>query len=156
MEGDRTFRPPRLHVDVVAAPECIPYLVDLTKRFLTDSAGLDAHAGMVSHLRIALAELFTNVVRHGYRDREPGPLSLELSMDGGVFTARLVDAGAPFDSTRKAEMPDPADLAEGGYGLGIVQTVMDDVSWRYVDGVGNETIVRKRVPAAAGAPGSMS
>lgn len=156
MEGDRTFRPPRLHVEVVAAPDCIPYLVDLTKRFLTDSAGLDGCAGAVSQLRIALAELFTNVVRHAYRDGEPGPLALELAMEGGVFTARLVDAGIPFDSTRRAEMPDPLDLAEGGYGLGIVQTVMDDVSWRYVDGVGNETIVRKRVPAEAAAPGKTS
>jgi anti-sigma regulatory factor (Ser/Thr protein kinase) len=156
LEGDRTFHPPRLRVEVIAGPECIPYLVDLTKRFLTGSVGLDGRSETVSHLRIALAELFTNVVRHGYRDREPGPLTMDLSMENDLFTARLFDAGDPFDATRRADLPDPQALSEGGYGLGIVQTVMDEVSWHYVPGVGNETVVRKRVPSGAGARGDAS
>jgi len=156
LEGDRALRPPRIRVEVVAAPECIPYLVDLTKRFLTDSAGLDGAAEAVSHLRIALAELITNVVRHGYRGREPGPLALELALENDRFVARLVDGGSPFDPRRAARLPDPEELAEGGYGLAIVQKVMDDVEWRTVPGVGNETIVRKRLPAGAAASGGRS
>ncbi|MBZ0268724.1 ATP-binding protein [bacterium] len=155
MEGDRPFRPPRLRIDVAAVPECIPYLVDLTKRFLT-SVGLDERSEAVSHLRIALAELITNVVRHGYAGREPGPLVVELAVEEACFTARLIDGGPPFDATRAADLPEPESLAEGGYGLGIVQKVMDDVEWRYVPGVGNETTVRKRLPAGAVSPGERS
>jgi anti-sigma regulatory factor (Ser/Thr protein kinase) len=137
-------------VDVIARPECISLVSELTKTFLRMAAGLDEKSEPFSHLRIAIVEMVTNVVRHGYRNGEPGPLSLELTATPGWVTVRLRDRGVPFDSTRKSALPAPEALAEGGYGLGLVQSMMDELEYAHRPDTGNLLTMRKRIGALVG------
>lgn len=148
MKSTVAFPGPRLCVDVLAGPECIPFVSSVTQTFLIQSAGLGERWSMTSQVRIAVVEMVTNVVRHGYRDREVGPVSVELEAHGGWITAHIRDHGQPFDSRRRATLPDPSRLAEGGYGLGIVQSVMDELDYEYGPDTGNHFIMRKRIVAA--------
>lgn len=152
MKSTVTFPGSRLCVDVLAEPECIPFVSAVTRTFLVQSAGMDERWPVTSQVRIAVVEMVTNVVRHGYRDREAGPVSVELEARDGWVTAQIRDRGQPFDSRRKATLPDPARLAEGGYGLGIVQTVMDELDYEYAPDTGNHFTMRKRIASAIGEP----
>jgi anti-sigma regulatory factor (Ser/Thr protein kinase) len=140
------FSGPRLSVDVLARPRCIPFVSNLARTFLVESAGLDERASVTSQVRIAIVEVVTNVVRHGYRNRTAGPLSVELEVQEGWLTVHVRDRGRPFDSTRAAALPAPEHLAEGGYGLGIVQTVMDELAYDWSADGGNHVTMRKRIP----------
>lgn len=150
---ESTFSAPRLSVDVVADPSCVPFLSSVTKTFLIMSAGLEEESEAFSHLRIAIVEAVTNVVRHAYRGRDPGPLQLELVATPGWISARLWDRGVPFDATKEATLPDPKELAEGGYGRGIVQSVMDEFTYDHRPDTGNVFTMRKRVPVVTGVAG---
>lgn len=81
--------------------------------------------------RIALAvdEAVANIIRHGYRGRTDGPITLRLARlaEGGV-RVELEDEGERFDPCSIA----PRDLAEvkpGGLGIHIIRSTFDRCSW---------------------------
>jgi anti-sigma regulatory factor (Ser/Thr protein kinase) len=81
----------------------------------------------VQLLELAVAEMATNVCRHGYRDREGGPMTLQLDLDAAGLRLALRDEGLAFDPTRVPEppAPDPADprtWPESGLGLGLIRS----------------------------------
>lgn len=77
----------------------------------------------------AVGEAFNNVAIHGYRDRPPGPVELELELLGDGIGIRLIDQGIVFDPSGE---PDPhlASLPESHMGLFIIRSCMDSVSYR--------------------------
>lgn len=81
----------------------------------------------VQLLELAVAEMATNVCRHGYAGREGGPMILELDLDDAGLRIALRDEGAPFDPAAVPEraLPDPADPStwpEGGMGLALIRS----------------------------------
>ncbi|GJM45060.1 MAG: hypothetical protein DHS20C21_19020 [Gemmatimonadota bacterium] len=139
-----SFAPPRLEVELVARPDSIPVVSSLVQTFLTECVGLGPNDVAVSHVRIAVVEAVTNVVRHAYPG-EPGPIALALEFRNDTIAACIRDAGEEFDPTNAADLPDPTELAEGGYGLGIMQSVMEELEHEYRAGFGNEFTMKKRI-----------
>lgn len=83
----------------------------------------------------AFNEAFNNVVLHAYRDREDGQVRVTLDMDGDTLVIELSDSGQSFD-LKDVPPPNPDRLAEGGYGLHIIRSLMSEVSY-YKDGPSN-------------------
>jgi anti-sigma regulatory factor (Ser/Thr protein kinase) len=136
---------PRLCVEVVSGPQVPSLLSSLVRAYLVDGLRLDAHDALAARLRLAVVETVTNVVRHAYRDSEPGPVRLELSTEGADFVARLHDRGPRFDPREStAELPRPHEMAEGGYGVPILHEVMDRVDHDWSEDGGNVLTLRKR------------
>lgn len=92
-------------------------------------------------LEICLTEALTNVIRHGYRDREDG----EIEVDFLAFPDRLVmeiaDRGTPMPLTASASLrardpetesrsDDLTALKEGGYGIPILRAILDEIDYR--------------------------
>jgi len=80
-------------------------------------------------LNLALAEGFTNAVRHAHANL-PGstPIELELILLPGKIEIRIFDQGGPFDPNSLSE-PKPGTLREGGYGWFLLRRLADQVTY---------------------------
>ena len=86
---------------------------------------------------LALQEMVTNVLRHGYDSDETLPVEIEFELDDEEMTIELRDQGTAFDPlafdasvTTDDEMPTQA----GGYGIHIARMVMDRLHYERRDG----------------------
>ncbi len=83
-------------------------------------------------LNLALDELFTNVVSHGYADESPHEVEVTVDHEDGLLTVRMADDGVPFNPV-EAENPDPrqplADRTNGGLGVMLVKRCMTDIRY---------------------------
>jgi serine/threonine-protein kinase RsbW len=105
------------------------------------------------YVGLALDEVVTNVIRHGYDDAGRHEIAVRLELDGDVLRAEVRDDGRAFDPL---SLP-PVDLDRGidergigGLGVHVVRSTMDSVDYRREDGR-NVLVLRKRIvpgPAA--------
>jgi serine/threonine-protein kinase RsbW len=77
----------------------------------------------------AVGEAFNNVAIHGFRDREPGSVSIDIDWDDERFVITFVESGEVFDPDTIAS-PNLDDLPEHGMGLFIMRSCMDEVDYR--------------------------
>ncbi|MEM8503288.1 MAG: anti-sigma regulatory factor [Cyanobacteria bacterium P01_D01_bin.1] len=80
-------------------------------------------------LNLALAEGFTNAVRHAHADL-PGttPIEIELVLQTDRVEIFIYDQGQPFDPDSISE-PKPGSLREGGYGWFLLRRLADQVTY---------------------------
>ena len=79
---------------------------------------------------LALHELLTNLVDHAYEGVSNGLIEVQLSCTSDSVIMQTQDSGTPANvNLDQVHMPDPADLAEGGYGMAIIRSLMDDVNY---------------------------
>jgi sigma-B regulation protein RsbU (phosphoserine phosphatase) len=93
-------------------------------------------------LALAVTEICTNIARHGYRD-VAGDIEVRVARDAGAVHVTIVDRAPPFVPD-PGSLPSPEALAEGGYGLGLVRSVVDEVHVQPMAGGGNRTVLVKR------------
>lgn len=84
--------------------------------------------------QVALAEGFTNVVRHAHEQLPlETPVELEMQIEGTRIVLKIWDLGPPFDLLGKLqerlEQPRPKTLATGGYGLVIMYRAADELRY---------------------------
>jgi serine/threonine-protein kinase RsbW len=96
---------------------------------------LDAESAWVKaycdHLNIAVAEGFTNAVRHAHAHLPPNtPIAIDVLLKGDRIEICIWDQGTPFDPNQLDE-PEPGSLlSEGGYGWYLLRRVTDQVIYR--------------------------
>ena len=99
-------------------------------------------------LQLAVDEIATNIIKHGYRDRIAGPIDVDLCFDAQEIIITIGDAAAVFDpaSVKPPDLEsDWEERAVGGLGWHLVRRVVDDVRHRERDGGGNiVTLVKRR------------
>ncbi|WP_414755743.1 ATP-binding protein [Anabaena sp. CCY 9910] len=83
--------------------------------------------GQLYRLNLALAEGFTNAVRHAHRTLPPETtIEIEVSLWINKIEIRIWDHGNPFDPDAIAE-PVPGTLQVGGYGWFLLRRLADRV-----------------------------
>ena len=101
-------------------------------------------AGTVNDINVALTEAVTNAIRHGYGG-EPGHwIHLSILVDDRAFTVTVRDFGTGFDAVRY-ESPDLREPRESGYGIVLMKSLMDDVSFHASPGSGTTLTLVKRL-----------
>lgn len=105
-------------------------------------------------VEIALVEVLTNIVQHGFAQVAGAPIELSCEHAGGTLRIEVRDTGAPIPSGRlDGAGPgtfdfDPADIAalpESGMGLAILKSAFDSVE--YTSGAGGNCLrLEKRIP----------
>jgi serine/threonine-protein kinase RsbW len=115
------------------------------------SQALGVDEATIYDLVLAVNEVATNIMIHGYR-RQPGEIEIDLRRQGDAIEIRLRDQARLFDPTR---VPAP-DLnlplhkrPLGGMGVHVTRQIMDAIRYRVTPEGGNELILVKR---AIGAP----
>ncbi len=76
----------------------------------------------------AFVEAYNNAVIHAYKGEREGPVEVELSVRPDRLRLRIIDEGAGFTPAAVPE-PDLDALPEGGMGLFIMRSFMDNVEY---------------------------
>ncbi|MDY6802265.1 MAG: ATP-binding protein [Cyanobacteriota bacterium] len=82
--------------------------------------------------KLALAEGFTNAVRHAHRELPPDtPVDIEVSIFSESIEIRIWDSGPPFDlkGWLKKQSPNQEIDSSGGRGIKLMQAIADDLSY---------------------------
>ena len=89
----------------------------------------DGDKGLISTIQVVLDELCSNVVYYsGSGDK---PIRLILRDDGEAIVGTLIDQGKPFNPLE--DKPEKEDGKPGGLGLIMVQSMVDELNYRYLD-----------------------
>lgn len=115
-----------------ASLDALPATAGLVEGFC-DRHGIDI--GDALRLTLIVEELFTNIVRHGYRGTGEGAIRLGLALDGHDVRIVCEDRAPPYDPRPSLEHM-PADLGDpvetrgvGGLGHWLVGRLVVDVSY---------------------------
>ncbi len=91
---------------------------------------------VILECELALQELLTNLVDHAYGGDAVRTITINLACDATRMLIETRDTGKPASvDLEKAVMPDPTDLAEGGYGLAIIKSLVDEVNYKTENGI---------------------
>jgi len=102
----------------------------------------------------AFMEIFNNVAIHAYQRKDGGLIDISITANERELMIEIKDHGQAFDLEGVAPLPtelDEATLPEGGMGLHIAKTMLDEVT--YEPGPPNLWRLRKRLPAKQVASG---
>jgi serine/threonine-protein kinase RsbW len=93
-------------------------------------------------LNLALAEGFTNAVRHAHSQLPPEtPIEIQVRVKSDRLEIRIWDFGPPFDPN-ELEEPEPGTLQEGGYGWFLLRRLVDQATYQR-QGKGNCLLIVK-------------
>ncbi len=107
---------------------------------------------LVFQMQLAIDEVGTNLMEH---DMAAHAVSMEIALVSSACTVvlHIVDDGNPFNPLRDAPPPDIslslADRPLGGLGLHLIQTLMDEESYRWEHGKNHLTLVKHRATRQA-------
>lgn len=82
--------------------------------------------------QLALAEGFTNAVRHAHQGKAPDlPVDIEVAVFTEYLEIKIWDSGDPFDLEQKIkDMSGQRDIyAPGGRGLQLINDIADSISY---------------------------
>lgn len=99
----------------------------------------------------AFMEIFNNVAIHAYKRRASGMIELTITPTESDLTIEIKDQGSAFDIEGVSPLPDDLDedsLPEGGMGIHIAKTMLDEV--HYEPGPPNLWRLCKRLDLNAG------
>lgn len=105
----------------------------------------DAHA-----LAVAFGEACANVHRHSYGGRRDGRVGILVAIGDDRVVVTLDHDGQPFDPSRYAP-PNLRRPSESGYGLYLIASLVDDVSFAGTASGGRVVLVKRRSSAHVGA-----
>ena len=120
----------------------------LLRKFIESGCGAaDLDVGLTYDLVLAVDEVCTNIITHGYKYMDPGSLTVNFKADDEKVTIVISDKGRPFHP-EDAPSPDiDADWKErqvGGLGLFLLRQVADEVSYNTdKDKVNHLTVVKQ-------------
>ena len=87
----------------------------------------------IFQLNLALDEIFTNIITHGFTDDVDHWIEIAISHEDGILEIRIEDTGVPFDPDM-IKSPDPIHRIEdckiGGLGIHLIKKMMDEVNYK--------------------------
>ena len=103
------------------------------------------------HLELCAVEAVTNSIRHAYHGTPGRPVRVQIEACADRVELRIADRGEPIPEERRNAPPevDPTAaemIVEGGRGLFLMHSLMDEVSFGLEDGW-NFVALKKRRPA---------
>jgi serine/threonine-protein kinase RsbW len=107
--------------------------------------GLDEE--LVFALQLAVDEACTNIIVHGYQERE-GDIELSFRRQDDEIVVTIKDRAPPFDPEAVPLPPLDAPLEDrplGGLGMYLMHQVMDEVRFDFDEERGNELTMIKRL-----------
>ncbi len=97
--------------------------------------------------QLALAEGFTNAVRHAHKDLSADvPIQIEVTLFSQLLEIRIWDQGPPFDLESQLRKLDRKvnEQAGGGRGIAILEKIADKLSYTHTSDNRNCLLIVKR------------
>lgn len=121
----------------------IPRLAEAVEAFCEP---LEPSAKDILSIQLALEELVTNVIHHGYTDGHSHTFTVALSSESDRVRAVITDDAPAYDPLARAEVDTTLpleDRAIGGLGVHLVKKLMDVSHYERRDGKNILTIERR-------------
>ena len=99
-------------------------------------------------IRLAVEEVCTNLIRHGYAGMEPGPIRLNFQTDGEKVIIRIGDHAPPFHPQQAPPLKLDSEWQKrpvGGFGWHLIPQVMDQITYESDPIEGNVLTLIKRI-----------
>ncbi|HOV86844.1 MAG TPA: ATP-binding protein [Syntrophobacteraceae bacterium] len=117
-------------------------LATAVSRLVSEAAAReDLPGSLVDDVELAVSEACTNAIKHSARAGGTARVVLRFRVYEGELVIEVSDRGEGFD-IEKVPLPEFDRHPEGGYGLYIIRTVMDEV--RYTAAAGVNTLTMKK------------
>ncbi len=136
---------------VLRIPADVSRLAEVRQFIREHASQIGADANVTNDVVLAVDELTTNSIIHGYRGSQ-GVVELEVGNQEGSMVVWLRDQAPPFDPNKYPEPDTSLPLArrpKGGMGIFLSRGVSDRLSYRRT-GAGNELAIVKRLPRGYG------
>ena len=104
------------------------HLVRLRKWLRDELAGHGVPKQEQSNLLLAVGELCANSIQHAYEGRGGQPIQVSVRSSADSLVIEVEDFGKPFDAD-EYETPNLDALPDSGYGLLLVKTIADSLSF---------------------------
>lgn len=93
-------------------------------------------------LELILVEALNNVIEHAYKNQPGNDIEVNFSIEDQTIIMQINDYGLsiPEHLQNAEQMPDSELLPEGGWGLGLINTLSDSVSFTTNDGMNTATL----------------
>lgn len=119
------------------------------RRWLTEGAGAEGFTEEeVRRLGLVISEACVNVIEHSYGGEPGNPIELSLVIDESSLVLTVRDVGLKFD-VDGYQPPDLSVPHEGGYGVFLIRTLMDEVEYDTSAEKGTTLTLVKRRRAAS-------
>lgn len=100
---------------------------------------------VIADLALAVTEICKNIALHGYRNTTRGAIEVHLNKYEEIIRISILDS-APVFVPPEASLPLPYVLVEGGYGLALVRSLVDEFAHEGLGANGNRvTLVKKDI-----------
>ena len=96
--------------------------------------------------QLAVEEVITNIILHGYEETG-GEIQISCTITPGRIGILVTDSAPPFNplSIPKPDLEeDMEDRKIGGLGVYLLRQVMDEISYRYENGMNILTMIKMR------------
>jgi len=123
---ERTMRGGSLQISVPSGPEALESLMQFCRSRIEFLGQND----LLLTAELVIEEVILNIIGHGYRD-EPGPIDLEMEIEGDQITLTIRDRSPAFDPLQ-VEQPE-LQLMEGKRGLPLVIQMAASTTYEYSD-----------------------
>ncbi|MBS4202312.1 anti-sigma B factor RsbW [Bacillus sp. FJAT-49732] len=97
---------------------------------------------LIDDLKIAVSEAITNAVQHAYKKDEGGEIVVGFALYQNRLEVMVADSGKSFDLNKARDEMGPYNensqiefLREGGLGLYLIESLMDEVKIHQNEGV---------------------
>ena len=133
---------PMIHFDRAALTD-IPAVTEFVEAELEKLA---CPMKTVMQIDVAIDEIYSNIVNHGYRDT-PGPVTVKVveKAEPHAVCIQFTDEATPYNPLTKEDPDISLPLEErgiGGLGIFMVKKTMDDVKYKYENGRNILTIIK--------------
>lgn len=117
-----------IRLELPAAHKYLGVLSACLAELLAHVEGMAESADVTFHVQLAVQEICTNIVEHAYAGQPDGRIAstLILAPEPRQLIVDLLDAGRSFDPAAVPDL-DLSEAHEGGYGLMLARSVMDEV-----------------------------
>jgi anti-sigma regulatory factor (Ser/Thr protein kinase) len=126
-----TLRYRAIAVRVVA--EAARLVSGSTQRDPEDQLANDVRHPFDTAVVSAFMEIFNNVAIHAYKRKDDGLIEIALTPSDRELVIEIRDDGRPFDIDEVPALPselDDANLPEGGMGIHIAKTMLDEMTYK--------------------------
>ncbi len=118
------------------------------RRWITQQArqaGFDTDT--IFSIELAIGEALTNVIKHAYDGQAGHEIHLSLAIDATKLNLTIRDFGRKFDPVAYRRPP-LGVLREGGYGVYLIEQMMDEVNYDTSTEIGTQLQLVKYRPEA--------
>ena len=113
-----------LYLQFKSTPDVLPAIRGML-RGLCDRRGFTEEE--ISHITLAVDEALANIIRHGYRNRDDGPIWISCGFTNTSENRLMIDIEDECPQVEPQSMAgrDLEDIRPGGLGVHLMREVMD-------------------------------